>query len=147
MTYSALWACLAKPYLVHSNTSCFPGGWISAGVSWDCQDLPIGVMRPKSTLTRSKWSVTGRLIWARCCLWPQGPRNRPTDRPQRGSEARPVEQSPVKCVHYTAERRTMNTMNIKETEEVWTPHTKLSIIVCLADEHFYEIYIYIFKRS
>lgn len=86
MTYSALWACLDKPYLVHSNTSCFPGGWISAGVSLDCQDLPIGVMRPKSTLTQFKWSVTGRLICVRRCLWPQEQRNRLTDRLQRGSK-------------------------------------------------------------
>lgn len=127
-----LCAHLDKPYLVHSNTSCFPGGWISAGVSWDCQDLPIGVMRPKSTLTQSKWGVTGRSICAGCCLWPQGPRNRPTDwltdRLHRGSEARPMEQSPAKCVHYTTERRTMNTMNIKETQKDWTLHTKIIII-------------------
>lgn len=120
---------LDKPYLVHLNTSCFPGGWISAGVSLDCQDLPIGVMRPKSTLTKSKWSVTGRLICARRCLWPQGPRNCPTSRIQQRSQTGPVEQSPAKCVHYTAEQRTMNTMNNKKNDKVWALSTKLIIIV------------------
>lgn len=146
MTYSALWACLDKPYLVHSNTSSFPGGWISAGVSRDCQDLPIGVMRPKSTLTRSKWSVTGRLICACRCLWPQGPRNRPTDQLRQRSEATLMEQSPAKCVYYTAERRTMNMMNIKEGEEVVRAlHAKLRRIVCLADAHINEIFFFFLR--
>lgn len=139
MTYSALWECLDKPYLVHSNTSWFPGGRISAGVSWACQDLPIGVMRPKSTLTQSKWSVTGRLICAPLSV--ASGADEPSEWPASARER--WSKSPAKCVHYTAERWTMNMINIKETDGVvMTLHAKLIIVVCLADKHFYEISLY-----